>query len=249
VLPELRIASPCTADWNRMEGDERVRYCAECKLNVYDFSALSTREIQQLLHGTVGRLCGRLYKRQDGTLLTKDCPVGFRKKVRRISRVAAAAFPALAVWMGTASAQQPRPSTSSSTSLVQIDPFDTGLVVEVSDSSDVLLQFAKVLILCENDELLADGLTDSRGRFVVSGLAQGSYVVKVASVGFETAVLRKIPFPRPQILQVKMHAMGKPTATSNRNPIHLPSAATMGWVVASPALADSERPLRFTERI
>jgi len=28
-LSNLRIASPCPADWNKMAGDERVRHCSE----------------------------------------------------------------------------------------------------------------------------------------------------------------------------------------------------------------------------
>jgi len=60
MLPQLRVASPCTADWERMGGDDRVRYCDQCKLNVYNFSAMSSPEIEQLLLKSTGRVCGRL---------------------------------------------------------------------------------------------------------------------------------------------------------------------------------------------
>jgi len=60
MLPQLRVASPCTADWERMGGDDRVRYCDQCKLNVYNFSAMSSSEIEQLLLKSTGRVCGRL---------------------------------------------------------------------------------------------------------------------------------------------------------------------------------------------
>jgi hypothetical protein len=52
-----------------MQGDDRVRYCPECKLNVYNFSALSPREIERLVAQTEGRLCARYYQRADGTML------------------------------------------------------------------------------------------------------------------------------------------------------------------------------------
>ena len=32
----LCIALPCLTSWERMEGDERVRHCAVCNLNVYN---------------------------------------------------------------------------------------------------------------------------------------------------------------------------------------------------------------------
>ena len=36
-LELIQIATPCTADWESMVGDERTRYCGDCKLNVYTF--------------------------------------------------------------------------------------------------------------------------------------------------------------------------------------------------------------------
>lgn len=75
MLPQLRVASPCTADWEKMVGDDRVRYCDQCKLNVYNLSAMSLSEIEHLRVTSTAGVCGRLYRRLDGTILTKDCPV------------------------------------------------------------------------------------------------------------------------------------------------------------------------------
>ena len=33
-LDNIRIASPCSANWDEMFGDERKRFCGDCKLNV-----------------------------------------------------------------------------------------------------------------------------------------------------------------------------------------------------------------------
>ena len=40
-LRNVKVASPCPADWDRMIGDERVRFCGQCELNVYNLSAMS----------------------------------------------------------------------------------------------------------------------------------------------------------------------------------------------------------------
>jgi hypothetical protein len=32
VLENIRVASPCPANWEKMTGDDRVRYCQECNL-------------------------------------------------------------------------------------------------------------------------------------------------------------------------------------------------------------------------
>jgi len=89
-LNNIKVASPCSADWNEMMGNERRRFCAECKLNVYNLSGMSQREAENLLLNSEGRLCVRFYKRADGTILTKDCPVGWQAIRQRVSKTATA---------------------------------------------------------------------------------------------------------------------------------------------------------------
>jgi hypothetical protein len=91
-LNNLRIASPCSANWDKMGGDERKRFCGECKLNVYNLSGMTRYDAENLLRLSEGRLCVRYFKRQDGTILTADCPVGWAKVKQRVSVLAAAAF-------------------------------------------------------------------------------------------------------------------------------------------------------------
>jgi hypothetical protein len=72
MLPQLKIASPCPASWEKMTGNNQVRHCSQCNLNVYNFSAMTSHEIETLINASDGqRLCGRLYQRADGTLLTR----------------------------------------------------------------------------------------------------------------------------------------------------------------------------------
>lgn len=89
-LDNVKIASPCSMDWDAMIGVGRKRYCAECKLNVYNLSGMTRREAESLLMTSEGRLCVRFYRRADGSVLTQDCPVGWQAVKKRISRAAAA---------------------------------------------------------------------------------------------------------------------------------------------------------------
>lgn len=79
---QLRIASPCEESWEAMKGDERARHCARCKLNVFNVKELTDQELRTLLMKTEGKVCGRIYQRKDGTVLTRDCPTGLAR-VRR----------------------------------------------------------------------------------------------------------------------------------------------------------------------
>jgi hypothetical protein len=86
-LRNVRVARPCPADWDRMIGDERTRFCGECELNVYNLSAMSTIEAESLIARTEGRLCVRYYRRKDGSIITQDCPVGLHRLRQRAARI------------------------------------------------------------------------------------------------------------------------------------------------------------------
>src|SRR5688572_28239237 len=83
VLDNIKVASPCTAAWSSMTGDERVRHCGDCQKSVYNLSALTRDEAQALIVEKEGKLCVRYFQRHDGTILLEDCAIGVRRKRRR----------------------------------------------------------------------------------------------------------------------------------------------------------------------
>ena len=90
LLNNLRIASPCSESWDGMVGDERMRFCGGCLKNVYNLSAMTEGEAQELIADKEGDVCVRLYRRKDGTVINADCEVGVRRK--RVTKIAAAAL-------------------------------------------------------------------------------------------------------------------------------------------------------------
>lgn len=90
LLNNVKIASPCPANWDEMYGNDRQRFCAECKLNVYNLSNMTQREAENFLIKSEGRTCVKFYRRTDGSILTKDCPVGWQAYKTRISKRTAA---------------------------------------------------------------------------------------------------------------------------------------------------------------
>ena len=179
MLPQMRVASPCSADWDKMPGGDQVRYCEQCKLSVYNFAAMSSSEIQQLLSQRTGRVCGRLYQRADGTILTKDCPVGFRFLVRRVSRIAGAALTAL-MSVGFATAQE----TAKNPAVVQIQNANAGVEFTVVDPKGVALMNAAIALRRKKSGTPITGTTDSSGNFRRSDLPPGKYSLAVQAPGF-----------------------------------------------------------------
>ena len=79
ILSSLKIAAPCTADWDSMIGTERERFCSSCSLNVYNVSSMSRSEAEQFLADRAGsKVCVQYFRRKDGTILSDNCPKGLR---------------------------------------------------------------------------------------------------------------------------------------------------------------------------
>ena len=82
-LDAIKIVSPCTVPWASMAGDERVRHCDQCKKDVYNLAAMTADEARALIEKSEGRVCLRLARRADGTLVTGDCRTRLRAARQR----------------------------------------------------------------------------------------------------------------------------------------------------------------------
>lgn len=99
-LDNIHIASPCPANWDEMYGDDRKRFCGACRLNVFNLSGMTRDEAEALIMNVEGRLCVRIYRRTDGSVITNDCPVGW-EKIKQRTRLYATAMASLLMAMLT----------------------------------------------------------------------------------------------------------------------------------------------------
>src|SRR5439155_13413238 len=72
LLDRLRVASPCSADFEAMTGDAQRRFCGQCQCHVHDLGAMSRTAAEALLRETDVALCVRFQLRPDGTVQTLD---------------------------------------------------------------------------------------------------------------------------------------------------------------------------------
>ncbi len=74
TLEQIEIRTPCPMDWDLMDGNDRVRFCDRCKKNVYNIVAMTEMEAVALIDSAGEEICGRIFRRDDGTIVTADCP-------------------------------------------------------------------------------------------------------------------------------------------------------------------------------
>jgi hypothetical protein len=166
MLDQIKIASPCSADWEQMKGTDRVRFCGECKKNVFNLSAMTRRDAEALLKQTKGKLCARWYRRADGTVLTEDLPVGLRGKVARERRRVSWAI-AAALGFATAAFGQDAAVLSG----------------KVRDVTDAVVPETTITVTNPKTGASRQVMTDSTGTFRLGSLAPGTYTVKAVRAG------------------------------------------------------------------
>lgn len=175
--------------WQAMKGNEQVRFCAECQLNVYNLSGMTRKQAEAIVRQTEGRICARFYRRADGTILTRDCPVGLRALRRRAVKIAGATATALMSFCLTAMGQTKSTvcELDSSKTPVKItkrkgaaqDSFAT-ISGKLTDQVGAVITNVNVELIKEGTEKQFNAVSDENGEFHFRVLEAGSYTLKIA---------------------------------------------------------------------
>lgn len=194
-IDNLRIASPCSVGWEAMTGDERQRFCSLCKLNVYNFSEMSGSEIRALVVKSEGRICGRLYKRADGTILTKDCPVGLRAYHKRVSRFAGATLAAILGLFSVSFGQKENEKSVDASKIkivrATIQSSQSIIIGQIMDEAGAVVPGAHLALFKDKSEEV-NATSNDEGEYSFPALAAGIYTLKIKSLGFKIYEIKNI---------------------------------------------------------
>jgi hypothetical protein len=193
-LHHLKVASPCSADWNSMAGDARVRFCGQCELHVYNISEMTTEAAIALVTSTEGRLCARFFRRSDGTVLTRDCPTGLRAVRARTSRIAGAVLSAVLSLVSSSAAQARsgshfqgsvrRPIIVKRTVNRDAENAFASLIGTISDPQEAMIPNASITLLNERTGKEQKAASNEEGVFHLERLEAGEYTLTVEAPGF-----------------------------------------------------------------
>lgn len=209
-LDGIRIASPCPITWEQMVGDDSIRFCNHCRLNVYNLSELSKAEAEALLVSSEGRLCARLYRRSDGTVLTKDCPLGLQALRRRMARTAAAVFALIgsltAVISGqTVKSKKDCPTQTRITQKKIVSNSDeTILTGTVLDPIGAVVAGANVTLRNQKTKEIQKTISTDEGRFQFVGIAAGEYSIQIDSPGFSKHRIKGVKISNNEVISLEV---------------------------------------------
>jgi hypothetical protein len=194
-----------------MAGDERVRHCTLCALNVYNVAEMTAGEVRELLGRSEGRVCARLYRRADGTVLTRDCPTGIRAVRQQASRAAAAVVAALlslpSLAFGGMSCK-PRLTTRESKVTLSVERAAAGQVAVLTGivrQDRTALPGVTVIVRDEATNRDVATVTDVNGSFTIAALNDGIYRVEAILTGFTPATMEHLQIKSGEVIHASVH--------------------------------------------
>jgi Carboxypeptidase regulatory-like domain len=194
-VDSVRVAAPCHVPWDSMKGDDRERHCESCGLNVFNIAAMTVIEAEEFVTARTGRLCVKLYRRSDGTVITKDCPVGIRAYQRRVGRMAGALLTAVLGFFSISFGQKSDKSVDPSKINIErtIDRAKTNnLSGKVQDPAGAVVPGAKLTLSRTGEKRSEESDTD--GNYSFADVPSGKWKLSIKSPGFKEFKLANLEF-------------------------------------------------------
>lgn len=174
-----------------MIGNDQIRFCDHCNLQVHNISAMSRADAMRLVERSQGRLCVRYYRDGAGQLLTakalprQTAPPALYQLGRRVSRLAAGAFGAT-LSLSSAVAQSPiaQNQPASSQGISPVDNLNSSIVGRITDPNGAVIPGASIAITSDELHLALYTSTNYEGEFRFDGLAAEVYNVRIEAPGF-----------------------------------------------------------------
>lgn len=189
----INIPAPCNADWDSMIGNDRVRFCEHCNLQVSNLSAMTRLEATRLVARSEGRLCVRFVARPDGRIHTTEFPKKIHQIARRASRLAAGAFTATlslssaAVQAQSGTGFESRRETAVAASTAVPLAHEAALAGTVTDPMGAVVMGANVILSNKETGAAFVCVTGEDGSYNFSMLAPGRYTLTVDVAAFAPA--------------------------------------------------------------
>lgn len=186
-LNNITIPEPCRADWNSMVGNEQVRFCEHCSLDVHNLSAMTRSQAQRLVARSKGRLCVQYHSDSFGRPQTLSGQKLHRIH-RRVSQIAAGAFTAtLSITSTMAQQGASRSIEELPAQIAQANSrWSAGASVAgtVTDQHGAVIPGATIFLSNSEAQVALYASTAFDGQFKIEGLKSGIYKIRIDAPGF-----------------------------------------------------------------
>lgn len=195
LLDRVSVEKPCTMDWNKMFGNDEVRFCEHCVKSVHNLSAMTRKDAERLVEKSNGNLCIRYYTDKNKKIAFGDAPVQITRLGRRVSQFAVSVFTA-AISVSAVAAQgsaRIAPETQAETAQkTQNDKEKTSkggassIKGTIFDPSEAVVPGASVSLLDSANNVVYQTVSNEEGIYEIKYAQAGNYRLRIEVSGFQT---------------------------------------------------------------
>lgn len=199
ILDRVSIGSSCQTDWEAMNGDQHQRYCDQCEKSVHNLSQLTRSQAEGLIARTNGKLCARLERRPDGSILTADKSYSLPRFNHKFLRIASATMSAALSIAPMVAAKPTKSLPVLNFSQEQKDktvPNDKEKTAKiwgiVYDPSQAVVANSKITLINESTRKERKTVSSVEGIYELASLEAGKYELTFESPGFKKMIFTGI---------------------------------------------------------
>jgi hypothetical protein len=172
-----------------MIGNDQVRFCEHCTLDVHNLSLLTRNQAQRLVTRSKGRLCIRYHHDSTGRPIMLPVAQKLYRIGRRVSRIAAGAFTATlsvtsAVAQNSANSQSGNWIPANATQPQARWTVGSSIVGTITDQNGAVIPGATISLLNEELKVALYVSTGFDGQFRIDNLQAGVYKLRIEAPGF-----------------------------------------------------------------
>lgn len=223
-LDKIEITSPCNANWDEMAGSEQIRFCTECNKYVYNLSAMTRRDAEDLVATRRSQMCTRMIRDLNGGTITVDSLPPVRLLGRRPGPIASTVVSTILSIAPGVGAISKSPQASShlysqnesarKTSRSVPGVTTAALTGAVSDENGTPISGAVVTITSEAAGNLFSQITTETGEFRFDGLSARTYIVEIKANGYQLPTQHGLDLQNGEVhrmdivMNKEVHVMG-----------------------------------------
>jgi hypothetical protein len=195
ILDRVSIGSSCQTDWETMNGDQSQRYCDQCEKSVYNFSQFTRSQAEALIARTNGKLCARIERRSDGSILTADKSYSLPRLNQKFLRIASATMSAVLSVAPVIAAKPIKNLPVLNFSQEQKNQTDAKVAEKtariwgtVYDPSQAVVPNVKITLINESTKNERKTSSSEEGIYEFTSLESGTYQLIFEAPGFKKSI-------------------------------------------------------------
>ncbi len=193
-IDSVEVKSPCSEDWHKMSGTDKIRFCSHCSTSVNNLSEMTRKQATRLVRASNGNLCIRYIA--DPKTKRPMFAEQLLQITRRAPSVAAGVMSASIALSSHAYAQESspvptpppaveRPEIDKETKSEKIASPRVGRISgTIVDPAGAVIPGATVSIFSVDAAKVAATTSNDNGDYTFSNLRAGTYRIETTSPGF-----------------------------------------------------------------